>query len=346
VSYSVKLADEVIISGVSAIQPDYLFSHRRIIATNEQNDSQADASKLGNSTQVGFDLADYIGKKGLRFHDRSSKLILTAIKVLLDETGLLQRYPASEVCLVVGSDGALQSQNDVVREAMRSPKLVNPKAYPNRGCNVIAGQASLMFGLLGESTVVSSGYRSGIDALIYAVRKILVRSKPISYVVAAGEALSEPRTLRKKHKAYLETQPIPLIEGAVALSIEKASNFVPSNGATYQVIAYQQSQEPYSTPEMAIEEFLTPLGYSIDQVDQIIAGCEDALSVKTKTNSHLVPYDVFGATTLLQLSEIIGMTQQSRSDELPKTIVVSESDRYGYGSKVLLRRRICYNNSP
>lgn len=335
-SYSVKLVDEILISGFSAIQPNYIFSHHRIIAENVSSDFSA-VMDTGGDTEVTFDLAEYIGKKGLRFHDRSSKLTLAAIRVLLNETKLLDRYPSREVNLVVGSDGALQSQNDVVREAMLTPKAVNPKAYPNRGCNVIAGQASLMFGLLGESTVISSGYRSGIDALIYAVRKILVASSPISYVVAAGEGLSEARSLRKKCKTCAENHYILPIEAAVALTVERAVDR-PEVEPAYRVVGYQQTQtENPDHAQVHLQEFVSSLGYSSEAIDAVIVGHEDMIHTKTQAG-RVVPYDVFGATGLLHLVEIFGL-RHTCTDALPKTIALSQSDRNGCMSMLLLRRK-------
>ncbi|NJR61136.1 MAG: hypothetical protein HC769_21275 [Cyanobacteria bacterium CRU_2_1] len=302
------------------------------------NDSQHSVMDIGGSAQIQCDLAKYIGKKGLRFHDRSSKLTMTAVQILLNETKLLDRYPSHEVNLVVGSDGALQSQDEVVREAVFTPKLMNPKAYPNRGCNVIAGQVSLMFNFLGESTVISSGYRSGIDALIYAVRKVLVSSKNSPYVVAVGEGLSEARAWRRKHKTRSGTQYLSPIEGAVALSVEKGNCFSAPTEDIYQVVGYQQARQETSS-EVHIQEFIASLGYDIQEIDVMIIALEDVIQVWNKMTSQIVPYDVFGATTLLKLSEIIGLDNYVYSQDLPKTIAIYQSDQSSNASMILLRRK-------
>lgn len=357
-SYSVKLADEILISGFSAIQPNYIFSHQQVIAKNKFAENQPDNSvnfvmNTGELPEVAFDLTTYIGRKGLRFHDRSSKLILAAIKAVLDETKLLERYSRCDINLIVGSDGALQSQNDVVREAMLTPKMVNPKAYPNRGCNVIAGQASLMFGLLGESTVISSGYRSGIDALIYAVRKILVASRPVSYIVAAGEALSGARSWRKKYKTCADDYGLPIeslpIEGAVALTVERSINSSPHANQGYQVIGYQQISDSFDDQQGQkeklihandfLQKFLFQLGYPYEAIDTVIVGLEDRIDVQTKAGSYGVPYDVFGATGLLQLLETIGLNHAVNGDAQPQTIALSQSDQQRCMSMLLLRRK-------
>jgi hypothetical protein len=340
VSYSVKLTNKVILSGFAAIKPDCLFSHRALIATNVSRASSNQVINLGGSTQVSFDLSTYIGKKGLRFHDRSSKLIAAAIKILLDDTQLLERYSNTDVCLVVGSDGALHSQDEVVREAMLTPRSLNPKAYPNRGCNVIAGQASLMFQLLGESTVVSSGYRSGIDALIYAVRKVLVSDRPAPYIVAAGEGLSEARSLRKKHKTCAGTDYIAAIEGSVALLIEKDSQSTSIHPGSYQVIGYQQAYDT-ATPLDAMQAFIVALGYQSQAIDPIILGCEDVVHVYTAAATQTVPYDVFGATTLLKLLEVIGLiglSDPTQAKDIPKRVAIGSADRHGSISMLLLQQ--------
>lgn len=342
-SYSVKLTDEILISGFSALQPQYWLTHQRVIAVAEPDYSSATIPDI-RASEVAFDLTEQIGKKGLRFHDRSSKLTLAVIKLLLEDTKLGDRYSKQDINLVVGSDGALQSQQEVVREAMLTPKLVNPKAYPNRGCNVIAGQASLMFGLLGESTVISSGYRSGVDALIYAIRKVLVGQAAAPYIVAAGEALSEARSLRKKHKTCSGSNYILPIEGAVALSLERASavlpDTLPEQSVIYQIIGYQQIQQDTNLNlDDTLEQFLSSLDYDASAVDVAIVGLEDNLQVQTQTDTTVVPYDVFGVTPLLSMVEaIVGNPLQDRRN-LPETIAIAESDRHGCSSIVLLKRR-------
>jgi hypothetical protein len=337
VSYSVKLADEIIISGFSAVQPSYLFSHRRLIAMAPPDDSSNQVMDIGGSPEVPFDLSEYIGKKGLRFHDRSSKLTAAAIRILLNDTDLLARCSNTEVCLVVGSDGALHAQAEVVRDAMLTPRALNPKAYPNRGCNVIAGQASLMFQFLGESTVISSGYRSGIDALIYAIRKVLVADRPVPYIVAAGEGLSEARSLRKKHKSCAGTNYVAAIEGAAALLVEKASPSTPSYSGSYQVMGYQQVHDA-ATPLDAMPAFIAALGYQPHDMDQTIVGYEDVVQVHTATATRVVPYDVFGATTLLQLLEAIGLSYHTQTKDTPKRVAIGSADRHGSISMLLLQK--------
>jgi hypothetical protein len=221
---------------------------------------------------------------------------------------------------------------------------MNPKAYPNRGCNVIAGQASLMFKLLGESTVISAGYRSGVDALIYAVRKVLVADRPVPYLVAAGEGLSEARALRKKHKTCAGSNYIAAAEGSVALLVEKVSQATqPQPSAcplVYQVIGYQQIHEATATPMASVQAFVESLGYTPADIDRTIVGREDVVEVHTHPKTYVVPYDVFGVTVLLQLLEAIGLTYHTQINHVPKQIAIGSADRHGSISMLLLQQKL------
>lgn len=264
---------------------------------------------------VDDDLSIFIGKKGLRFFDRSSKLMLAAVKLCLMGTeSSNQQTDRENTSLIVGSDGALASQYAVTANAINQPHLMNPNNYPNRGCNVIAGQVSLKCGFRGESTVVSSGYRSGIDALICGVRKCYLYGG--QFVVAAGESLSDARQLR--HQWYHQNSQIPMIEGAVAFLI------LPNNkkkGTFLTVVGYQQCHADISKHTNIKHQFLTSLAWDKILVDLTIDGVDGHVEIFSPTMNLSTPFDAFGATSVMLLAIMLIQLAHSNKKDNYKLVI-------------------------
>lgn len=321
---SVKLTKKIFITSWGCIIPDGVLS------------SKGDNNTLMNipckKESIEYDLKEYIGAKGFRFHDRSAKLGLVASKVCLIASSLLERYSPEDINVIVGSDGALQSQMNVVFEAIETPQFMNPATYPNRGCNVIAGQVSLMFGFRGESTVISSQYRSGIEALIYAARKIENGAAP--YLVLGAEALSEARDIRTN----FDSINIHKIEGAVALTVESDKGKIPTNELIGQIIGYKQFVcEQNETWENIAKEFIESFDIPLESVSYVY-GKNEILEMYLNSTKYINPYELLGAGILLGLINIFLLEKNNQN-----ILLVSTDDKNNY-SLVLLKKHITNRN--
>lgn len=324
-SFSVRIERPIVISGFSLLCAAGL---RTATAFGSSEVNWQSASLCA----VDGDLEPWIGSKGLRFHDKSSKLVLTVIAALVQGNRLDQRHVRDCVGLIVGSDGALSAQDEVIRDAMMSPGLMNPKAYPNRGCNVIAGQASLRFGVRGESSVVSSGYGSGIDALIYATRKLLAtHHSSAACLVAAGESLSRPRAWRKQH---LSNKGISILaEGAVACCLETGPEVTPLGG--WRIEGYQQCHTPGPHLDDLYGTFLSDFGLKHTDISIGVEGNCDQSICRMSGVSTVLPFDYFGASLLMAAFDAAIKLKQP---EPLSRISLAQLDRSGNTSMVLLQR--------
>lgn len=118
-----------------------------------------------------FDPLLYLEKKGLRLFDRTTKLILTASKLALDDA----RYTVGvenedRTGLVVGTTtGSVWSISEFDKQALKEGlHSVNPALFPNTVMNAPASQAAIRFGIKGFNTTVATGFTAGLDALKYA----------------------------------------------------------------------------------------------------------------------------------------------------------------------------------
>jgi len=119
----------------------------------------------------GFDPLAFLGKKGLRELDRSTRLICSAAKLALDDARLVITDDNSDrVGVSVGATfGSLHSISQFDRVGLtEGPRYVNPSHFPNTVINSPASQVSIRFGIKGFNTTISNGFCAGMDSLIYA----------------------------------------------------------------------------------------------------------------------------------------------------------------------------------
>ena len=118
-----------------------------------------------------FDALAYLGKKGLRDLDRSTRLVCSAAKLALDDSGLAISAESSRtVGVAIGTTfGSLHSIAQFDRAGLtEGPRFVNPSHFPNTVINSPASQVSIRFTIKGFNTTLSTGFCAGLDALSYA----------------------------------------------------------------------------------------------------------------------------------------------------------------------------------
>lgn len=152
-----------------------------------------------------FDPVAFLGKKGLRTLDRSTKLICSAAKLAIDDAGLqITEENTGSIGVSVGSTfGSLHSISQFDREGLiEGPKYVNPSHFPNTVLNSPASQVSIRFKIKGFNTTVSTGFCASLDALSYAAD--FIRLNRVSAVLAGGvEELCEETFLFFHKLGYL-----------------------------------------------------------------------------------------------------------------------------------------------
>ncbi len=133
-------------------------------------DTSAFAVKIAGEI-TGFDPLAYLGKKGVRELDRSTRLVCSAAKLALDDAGLvITDKNSDQVGVSIGATfGSLHSISEFDRVGLiEGPRFVNPSHFPNTVINSPASQISIRFKIKGFNTTVSTGFCAGMDSLIYA----------------------------------------------------------------------------------------------------------------------------------------------------------------------------------
>ncbi len=165
---------EAIFQGLSGIKPISLFdtSSFKVKSAGEVKD---------------FDPVVFLGSKGLRILDRSTKLVNSAVKLALDDAGLVVTEENTHTIGVVVGDtlGSISSISEFDRDALiDGPQYVNPALFPNTVINSPASQVSIRFNIKGFNATISTGFSASLDAMKYAVDFLKLGRAKI--VLAAG----------------------------------------------------------------------------------------------------------------------------------------------------------------
>lgn len=134
-----------------------------------------------------FDPVLFLGKKGLRTLDRSTRLVNSAAKLAIDDANLqITDDNTHSIGVSVGTTfGSLHSISQFDRDGLiEGPKLVNPSHFPNTVLNSPASQVSIRFKIKGFNTTISTGFCASLDAVSYAAD--FIRLNRADVVLAGG----------------------------------------------------------------------------------------------------------------------------------------------------------------
>ena len=134
-----------------------------------------------------FDALSFLGKKGLRDLDRSTRLICSAAKLAIDDSGVeITEDSTHSMGVSIGTTfGSLHSISQFDRSGLiDGPRFVNPSHFPNTVINSPASQVSIKFKIKGFNTTISTGFCASLDAVSYAAD--FIRLNRADVVLAGG----------------------------------------------------------------------------------------------------------------------------------------------------------------
>ena len=138
-----------------------------------------------------FKAEDYLGSRGLRNLDRSTKLVCSAVKLALED-GKLEITDDNTDDIGVITATTLSITADIAKfskeVADEGFKFTNPALFPPTTMNFPSSQIAIRNKIKGFNTTMSSGYTASLDALKYATTFIKAgRAKAV--LVAGVESL-------------------------------------------------------------------------------------------------------------------------------------------------------------
>jgi len=173
------------------------------------------------AAEIGPGLKDLVRRKGLASLSRCALLAAAGLEDLLASlSGAVLDEPRGSCALVSGTAyGHLASKAEFHAAARRDGvRLVSPIVFPNTLINSLAGHAAILFGLRGPNSTVTSGRRSGLEAILRA--ETLLRAGRASRALAIGSDEVSPALLRGLGAAQGPGAALPPGEAAAAILIE------------------------------------------------------------------------------------------------------------------------------
>jgi len=134
----------------------------------------------------------YLGYKGLKNLDRTTRLLCSAAKLAIDDAGLKITYQnTDDIGVCTGTTlSSLWNIAEFDREVIQDgPLFTDAALFPGTVINAASSQVSIRCNVQGFNTTISTGYSSSIDALEYAID--FIRMGRIKAVLVGGvESLS------------------------------------------------------------------------------------------------------------------------------------------------------------
>ncbi|MCB9604786.1 MAG: hypothetical protein H6720_31080 [Sandaracinus sp.] len=206
----------------------------------------------------GFDPNEHLGDKGHRAFDRLTKLLITAAKHALADSGLKRDNAFVEggpdassigICSATayGSLDAITELNRVAE--LEDPRYINPQRFPNTVINAAAGYVSIWEDLRAPNVTVVDGNCSALDAVLAAATHLAHR-RAKAFLVGGGEIVTEPLYLALRRLGVLadgrhDGQGVEMGEGACYFAMERIDD-AKARGARVlaEVIGYGTAFEP------------------------------------------------------------------------------------------------------
>lgn len=174
-----------------------------------------------------FDVTNFVGKKGTRFLDRTTKLAVATVGMALSDAQIvITNDNQTRIGVVLGTNvGSIKSIGDFMRDTLihERPYMVNAMEFPNAVMNCAASQSAIWHKLKGINTTISGGRMAGLLALRYA--GLMLRLGYVDTILVGGvEEFCEQTAWAFYHTGRIRPDSaIPLGEGCAMFALERQS---------------------------------------------------------------------------------------------------------------------------
>jgi len=238
-----------------------------------------------------FDPKNYLGKKGLRYLNRTTKLLMSAAYLSLQDAGIKNEnrdflcYSPEKMGVALGTTwGVFHSICTFDLESLtEGPQFVSPMAFANTVINAPAGFLSIKEDIQGFNVTVSSGYSASLDAIGLAC-SYLQNDRADCIIAGGAEEFCEESYLAFIKNGIVFSEDCFPAEGSVMLSLERKRDALNRNAHLYgAIVGYANTfTSGREGLERAIQLALQDADLEADKIDHIILGTN--LNQLEKTN--------------------------------------------------------------
>ncbi len=190
----------IVVTGLGVIAPNGIGKEQFWLALKEGRSGIKPISRFDTSEYkcklageiYGFKPTYFLGSKGLRSLDRTTRLLCSAAKLAIDDADLTIDYKnTDDIGVCTGTTlSAIWNFSEFEKGAIiDGPLFTDASLFPGTVINAASSQVSIRFNIQGFNTTISTGYSSSIDALKYAID--FIRLGRVKAVLVGGvESLS------------------------------------------------------------------------------------------------------------------------------------------------------------
>jgi len=185
----------VVITGLGVVSPmgcgkedfwNNLIAGKSGIAPMSAFDLSPYKCKLGGEVRD-FKPEVYLGSKGLKYLNKSTRFLGSASKMALDDAKLVQgSFQPEQMGIIIGSSlGNFSETTDYFYEIIRdNPSELSPMLSYDVALNSSTNYVSVIFGIKGLARTISSGFTSSADAIGDAFR--MIQRDMVKVIVTGG----------------------------------------------------------------------------------------------------------------------------------------------------------------
>lgn len=138
-----------------------------------------------------FNPQDYLGKRGFKYFMPSTRYVLAATRVALEDAGIPEdRYRSEDCGVAIGTNfGMASSHREFDRVILdEGANSLSPMSAPNFSINLAAGQVSIQHGFRAFNMTLTNPIVAGLEAVLVGARSIREGRARMAVVGAAEEA--------------------------------------------------------------------------------------------------------------------------------------------------------------
>lgn len=268
----------------------------------------------GPAPAAEFRPEEVLGRRGLRYKDRATRLALCASKRALLDAGLpaaaAERDDAESFGVVVASNlGNVDTVCRVV-DQIRSGGVesTSPMDLPNASSNVVASSVAIWFGFGALNLTLCSGATSGADAL-HVAANALRAGRARRMLVVGVETTNEPvaRLMRASAERWSPgARDVRVLDGAAAVVLERAGDADGRAAAVVEGYGWgpdvARSLRAAGAPAARPSLWLVPPAAYAPTADEIAAArsCWDGAAPARTVDVARAAGDAYGALGVLQ----------------------------------------------
>lgn len=186
---------KIVITGIGVVAPNGIGKEKFWDALKNSNSGIKPISRFDTADfkcklagEVSdFKPADYLGEKGLRELDRSSRFLCAAAKLAIEDAGLsITEQNTDSIGVCTGTTlSSLWNIAEYDREVIKDgPLFTDAGVFSGTVANAASSRVSILFNIQGFNATISTGYTSSIEAIRYAAN--FIQSGRVHAVLVGG----------------------------------------------------------------------------------------------------------------------------------------------------------------